>query len=215
MSQDNINSEEKDIIISDTALTDDFLVADRNSIPASEGKQTPDSDKPLWYVIHTYSGYENKVKADIEKIVEKHKMKNVITELVIPIEEVMSKTPTGKDKIIQHKKFPTYVFVKMIMNDDAWFVIRNTRGVTSFVGPGSKPVPLTEDEVAAMGIETYEQMCRFAVGDVVVVKNGPFENAVGSIIKINAKKHEATILVDFGNQQTELTLNFEQIKQME
>lgn len=172
------------------------------------------NEKARWYVIHTYSGYENKVKANIEKIVENRNMYDVIQEVVIPVEEDIELTKTGKEKKIQRKVFPTYVFVKMIMNDDTWYVVRNTRGVTSFVGPGSKPVPLTDDEVVSMGVESYEDNCGIAVGDSVTITAGPFLNNSGIVKEVNVGKKTIVVTVDFFGRETPVELNFNQVQQM-
>lgn len=171
-----------------------------------------DTSKPRWYVIHTYSGYENKVKANIEKIVNNRNMQDLIQELVIPVEETVELTKTGKEKKTVSKIYPTYVFVKMVMNDDTWYVIRNTTGVTSFVGPGSKPVPLTLEEEISLGITKREIKCDFAVGDNVQVTSGTFEGEIGRVEKINIDKRMVTVWVDFFGRETQMELEFGQIK---
>lgn len=186
--------------------------ADTDNVSADIPKE--DVGKARWYVIHTYSGYENKVKANIEKIVNNRNMHNLIQELVIPVEEIVEKTKTGKEKKIQNKIYPTYVFVKMIMNDDTWYVIRNTTGVTSFVGPGSKPVPLTPEEEFSLGITAYDNSCEYAIGETVVIVAGPFANQTGIVQKINLDKRMVTVLVDFFGRETPMDLEFNQVQQM-
>lgn len=153
------------------------------------------NDKLRWYVIHTYSGYENKVKANIEKIVENRNMYDVISEVVIPVEDVVEQSKNGQKKVVQRKIFPTYVFVKMVMNDDTWYVVRNTRGVTSFVGPGSKPVALSDTEVESMGIETFRITCDVNVGDNILITDGPFENSNGIVKEVYPNKHTVVVAV--------------------
>ena len=171
-------------------------------------------EKPRWYVIHTYSGYENNVKASIEKIIENRDMYDVITEVVVPVQTAYETTKSGKQKEIQRKIFPGYVFLKMIMNDDTWYVVRNTRGVTSFVGPGSKPVPLTDDEVISMGIESFLDTCDIELGDVVLIKEGPFAKSSGVVKEINSNKKTVIVNVNFFGRETPVELDFHQIQQM-
>lgn len=179
----------------------------------SSNKQIP-TEKPKWYVIHTYSGYENNVKASIEKIIENRDMYNLITEVVVPVQKTYETTKTGKQKEIQRKIFPGYVFLKMIMNDDTWYVVRNTRGVTSFVGPGSKPVHLTDDEVISMGIESFLDTCDIEIGDLVLIKEGPFAKSSGVVKEVNANKKTVIVNVNFFGRETPVELDFHQIQQM-
>lgn len=179
-----------------------------------DAAESSNDGKARWYVIHTYSGYENKVKANIEKIVENRNMYDVIQEVVIPVEEGEEETKTGKKKIVRRKIFPTYVFVKMIMNDDTWYVVRNTRGVTSFVGPGSKPVPLTDDEVVSMGVESHEANFGIFVGDSVLITSGPFLNNSGIVKEVNANKKTIVVAVDFFGRETPVELDFNQVQLM-
>lgn len=172
-------------------------------------------EEPSWYVVHTYSGYENKVKANIEKIVENRSMYDVISEVRIPIEKTIEVTKSGQKKEVERKLFPGYVFIKMVMNDDTWYVVRNTRGVTSFVGPGSKPVALTEDEIATMGIENVLDTCKLALGDVVIIKDGPFAKSEGVIKEINANKQTIVVNVNFFGRETPVELEFNQVQQIE
>lgn len=189
------------------------LIQEEYSIPKENLK---------WYVIHTYSGYENKVKANIEKIIENRNMYDVISEVVVPTDESFELTKAGEKKSVSKKIFPGYVFLKMIMNDDTWYVVRNTRGVTSFVGPGSKPVPLTEDEVLAMGIENFlnnrlddEITTDIKEGDIVLIKSGSFTNSSGIVKKVNAKKKTLIVSVNFfGGRETPVELDFNQVQQM-
>ena len=141
-------------------------------------------EEAKWYVVHTFSGYENKVKVDIEKTVENRNLQDQILEVAIPLQEVME-NKDGQKKSSMRKIFPAYVLVHMIMNDDTWYVIRNTRGVTGFVGPGSKPVPLTDEEIAPLRIQKEDIVVDFEEGDTVTVTGGAWEGTVGMIQTIN------------------------------
>ena len=132
-------------------------------------------------MVHTYSGYENKVKANIEKTIENRNLQDQILEVSVPLEEVLEKTKSGAMKQVQRKIFPGYVLIHMIMNDDTWYVVRNTRGVTGFVGPGSKPVPLTDEEMKNLGINAKKIAIDHKVGDTIVAVSGVWENTVGAI----------------------------------
>ena len=145
-----------------------------------------------WYVAHTYSGYENKVKADIENTIVNRNLQDQILEVYVPMQEVERE---GKDskKLVQQKMFPAYVLIKMFMNDDTWYVVRNTRGVTGFVGPGSKPVPLTDEEVASMGLMSSVAEAPFSIGDSVIVTSGIWEDTVGIVRQIDLKNKTVTI----------------------
>ena len=135
------------------------------------------SESAKWYVVHTYSGYENKVAATIQKTVENRHLEDLIFDIRVPMENVTEIRDNGEKKEVERKLFPGYVLIKMIMNDDSWYVVRNTRGVTSFVGPGSKPVALTEQEVASLGMEKLEVKLSYQVGDSVKVLDGPLESS--------------------------------------
>ena len=141
-----------------------------------------------WYVVHTYSGYENKVKANIDKTIENRHLEDQILEVRVPMEDVVE-LKNGEKKQVQRKMFPGYVLIHMVMNDDTWYVVRNTRGVTGFVGPGSKAVPLTEQEIDALGIATVRDVeIDFGVGDSVVVTGGVWKDTVGVVQSINEAK---------------------------
>ena len=133
------------------------------------------AEEAKWYVVHTYSGYENKVKADIEKTIENRNLQDQILEVLIPLQTVVEEK-NGEKKQVQKKMFPAYVLINMIMNDQTWYVVRNTRGVTGFVGPGSKPVPLTEEEMLPLGIKAENIQVDFAEGDMVVVTGGAWKD---------------------------------------
>ena len=137
-----------------------------------------------WYVAHTYSGYEYKVKADIENTIVNRNLQDQILEVYVPMQEV-EREGKDKKKLVQQKMFPAYVLIKMFMNDDTWYVVRNTRGVTGFVGPGSKPVPLTDEEVASMGLMSSVAEAPFSIGDSVIVTSGVWEDTVGIVRQID------------------------------
>ncbi len=166
-----------------------------------------------WYVVHTYSGYENKVKVDIEKTIENRKLHDQILEVAVPMEDVVE-IKNGVKKQVQKKMFPGYVLLNMIMNDDTWYVVRNTRGVTGFVGPGSKPVPLTAEEMIPLGIKNNDVHIDFEVGETVVVISGAWEGTVGNIKTISQSRQSITINVDLFGRETPVELNFTEVKKM-
>jgi len=171
------------------------------------------SENVKWYVVHTYSGYENKVKANLEKIVENRGMQDFILDIVVPMEEQIE-IKDGKKKATLRKVFPGYVLVKMIMTDESWYVVRNTRGVTGFVGPGSKPVPLTDDEVKTMGVEEFAPVLDYMVGDNVRVVSGPLENFIGIVEEINLEKKKVKVSVSMFGRETPVELELVQIQKI-
>ena len=166
-----------------------------------------------WYVVHTYSGYENKVKANIEKTIENRHLEDQILEVRVPMQEVVE-VKNGAKKQVLKKLFPGYVLLNMIMNDDTWYVVRNTRGVTGFVGPGSKPVPLTEEEMAPLGIKPAELEIDFEEGDTVTITAGVWKDTVGVIQSINPSKQIVTINVELFGRETPVEIGFTEIKKM-
>lgn len=166
-----------------------------------------------WYVVHTYSGYENKVKANIEKSIQNLHLEDQILSVEVPLEDVVE-VRNGQKKTVQKKLFPGYVLLHMDMNDETWYVVRNTRGVTGFVGPESKPVPLTEAEMANLGIRPEQVEIDYEVGDMVKVISGVWENTVGQIKAINMSKSMVTIGVDMFGRETAVELSFYEIKKM-
>lgn len=166
-----------------------------------------------WYVVHTYSGYENKVKANIEKTIENRHLEDQILEVRVPMEEVVE-VKNGTKKQVLRKLFPGYVLINMIMNDDTWYVVRNTRGVTGFVGPGSKPVPLTEEEMRPLGIKEEIVQVDFAEGDMVVVTGGAWKDTTGVVTSINMQKQVVTINVEMFGRETPVVISFAEIKKM-
>lgn len=167
-----------------------------------------------WYVVHTYSGYENKVKANIEKTIENRHLEDQILEVRVPLQDVVE-MKNGTSRQVQKKMFPGYVLLNMVMNDDTWYVVRNTRGVTGFVGPGSKPVPLTEEEMMPLGIQKPDIEVDFAEGDMVVVTCGAWKDTAGVITGINMQKQTVTINVELFGRETPVEISFTEIKKAE
>ncbi len=165
---------------------------------------------PRWYVAHTYSGYENKVKANLEKIIENRNLGHLIFDIRIPVETVMETTSAGVEKETEAKLLPSYVFVKMIMNDESWHVVRNIRGVTGFVGPGSKPVPLTDDELSIMQGETTK--ATFKAGEEIKIVRGTFEGYSGKIYDISEDGSSVTVLVNTGKRDMPVKVEIGDIK---
>ena len=166
-----------------------------------------------WYVVHTYSGYENKVKANIEKTIENRHLEEEILEVRVPMEDVVE-VKNGTKKTVQKKMFPGYVLINMVMNDDTWYVVRNTRGVTGFVGPGSKPVPLTEAEMKPLGIKTENISVDFAEGDTIAVVAGVWKDTVGVVQRMDFGKQTATINVELFGRETPVEISFAEVRQM-
>ena len=167
-----------------------------------------------WYVVHTYSGYENKVKANIEKTIENRGLHEEILEVRVPMEEVVE-VKNGTKKVSQKKLFPGYVMINMVMNDDTWYVVRNTRGVTGFVGPGSKPVPLTEAEMKPLGIKKDVVSVDFAEGDMIVVLAGAWKDTVGAVQKMDYQRGTATINVELFGRETPVEISFEEVRKVD
>jgi transcriptional antiterminator NusG len=166
-----------------------------------------------WYVVHTYSGYENKVKANIDKTIENRHLEDQILEVRVPMQDVVE-VKNGARKQVQKKMFPGYVLINMIMNDDTWYVVRNTRGVTGFVGPGSKPVPLTEAEMRPLGIHVENIEVDFAEGDMVKVIGGVWKDTVGVIQTMNHNKQSVTINVELFGRETPVEISFAEVQKM-
>ena len=167
-----------------------------------------------WYVVHTYSGYENKVKANIEKTIENNKhLAEQILEVRVPLQDVVE-MKNGARKTVQKKMFPGYVLLNMEMNDDTWYVVRNTRGVTGFVGPGSKPVPLTEAEMKPLGIKTENVSIDFGEGDSIAVVAGIWKDTVGIVQKLDYNKQTATINVELFGRETPVEISFAEVRKL-
>jgi transcriptional antiterminator NusG len=166
-----------------------------------------------WYVVHTYSGYENKVKANIEKIVENRNMHELFDKIVVPIQETIEMKNNVK-KSVQRKIYPGYVLLKMVMTDETWYVVRNTRGVTSFVGPASKPVPLTDEEIISMGIEIPDFELDLDIGELVRIITGPFEGSVGNVKDINHQKKTVSITLSVFGRETQVEVDYHVLQRM-
>lgn len=166
-----------------------------------------------WYVVHTYSGYEKKVKANLDKTIENRHLEEEILEVRVPMQDVIE-MKGGQRKTVQKKMFPGYVLVNMIMNDDTWYVVRNTRGVTGFVGPGSKPVPLSEAEMKPLGIRTENITIDFAIGDPIAVVAGIWRDTIGVVQRIDMGKQTATINVDLFGRETPVEISFAEVRKM-
>lgn len=169
------------------------------------------SNEAKWYVVHTYSGYENKVAATIQKTVENRKLHDLIFDVNIPV-EIVEEIKDGDRKQVERKVFPSYVLVKMVMTDESWHVVRNTRGVTGFVGPGSKPVPLTEEEVLALGVEKHEIVVDYAVGDNVKIIDGALEDFIGVVDAIELEKNKIRVIVSMFGRETPVELEPDQVE---
>jgi len=164
-----------------------------------------------WYVVHTYSGYENKVKANIEKTIENRHLEDQILEVRVPLQDVVE-IKNGRKQTVQKKMFPGYVLLNMVMNDDTWYVVRNTRGVTGFVGPGSKPVPLTENEMFNLGVQSANVEVDFEVGDTVRVISGVWKDTVEVVRSINQNKQVVTINVEMFGRETPVEVSFAEVR---
>ena len=167
-----------------------------------------------WYVVHTYSGYENKVKANIEKTIENRGLHEEILEVRVPMEEVVE-VKNGVKKTSLKKMFPGYVMINMVMNDDTWYVVRTTRGVTGFVGPGSKPVPLTEAEMKPLGIQKDVVSADFKEGDMIMIIKGAWKDTVGAVQKMDYTKGTATINVELFGRETPVEISFEEVRRVD
>ena len=165
---------------------------------------------PKWYVVHTYSGYENKVKTDLEKTVKNRELEDYFFEIVVPMEEQIE-IKNGKKKTNLKKVFPGYVLVKMIVTEATWYIVRNTRGVTGFVGSGTDPIPLTEEEIRQMGFELPSVTIDYSLGDSVSITGGSFDGFVGTVQEINKEKHKVKVLVSMFGRETPVEVDFSQI----
>ncbi len=169
-----------------------------------------DNSEAKWYVIHTYSGYENKVMSDLEKMVENRGMQDLILDIKVPTETV-TEIKENKEKQYERKIFPGYVLIKMIVTDDSWYVVRNTHGVTGFVGPASKPVPLTDSEVAALGVEKRTVEVSYKIGDEVKIINGPLEGFTGIVTEIDTARNFVKATISMFGRETSVELELNQL----
>ena len=171
------------------------------------------ADNARWYVVHTYSGYENAVKTTIEKFVVGRHLEDMIVEIQIPMEKVTEITESGTYKEVERKVFPGYVLIKMVMTDDTWHLVRNVRGVTGFVGEASnKPIPLTEEEVLALGMEKHEIVVMYKEGDRVRISDGPLESFTGVVEEIDPEKNKVTVVVSMFGRETPVELELDQVE---
>lgn len=170
------------------------------------------SESAKWYVVHTYSGYENAVKTSIEKFVTGRGMEDMILRIEVPMETVTEVTDSGATKEVERKVFPGYVLIKMVMTDDTWHLVRNVRGVTGFVGSANKAIPLTEEEVLAMGMEKHEIVVRYNVGDHVKIVDGPLASFTGVVEKIEPEKNRVSVMVSMFGRETPVELELDQVE---
>ncbi len=168
-------------------------------------------DTPKWYVVHTYSGYENKVAQNIEKVVENRKLQDLVHEVKIPTETVVE-IKEDKTREVERKLFPSYVFVKMILTDDTWYVVRNIRGVTGFVGTATKPVPLTEKEIASLGVETKSVEVNYNVGDRIDIISGQLDGFSGTVESVDVDNNKVSVTISMFGRETLVELELDQVK---
>lgn len=166
-----------------------------------------------WYVVHTYSGYENKVKTDLEKTIKNRELEDYFFDIIVPMEEQIE-IKEGKRKTNLRKVFPSYVLVKMIVTEKTWYIVRNTRGVTGFVGSGTDPIPLTEEEIRKMGFEVKEVNVDYSVNDSVKILDGALRDFVGTVTEINKEKHKVKVLVSMFGRETPVELEFSQVEKI-
>ena len=171
------------------------------------------ADNARWYVAHTYSGYENAVKTTIEKFVANRHLEDMILDIQIPMEKVTEINDAGVAKEVERKVFPGYVLIKMVMTDDTWHLVRNVRGVTGFVGEASnKPIPLTEEEVLALGMEKHEVVVLYKAGDRVRISDGPLESFTGTVEEIDPEKNKVSVVVSMFGRETPVELELDQVE---
>lgn len=172
-------------------------------------------EQARWYVIHTYSGYEAMVKDSLEKLIENNNLQENIFEIQIPTEETLEEKSNGKRKIVERKKFPCYVFLKMIYSNNIWYLVTNTRGVTGFVGPQGRPLPLTEEEVLRMGLVKKVTEINFAVGDIIQIMSGPLESFSGKVVSLNETTQKVMVNVSMFGRNTDVEVDFAQVKKVD
>ena len=170
------------------------------------------SESAKWYVIHTYSGYENAVKTSIEKLVAGRNLEDMVLRMEIPMESVTEVTDSGATKEVERKVFPGYVLIKMVMTDETWHLVRNVRGVTGFVGSANKAIPLTEEEVLAMGMEKHEIVVKYQVGDHVKIVDGPLASFTGVVEEIEPEKNRVSVMVSMFGRETPVDLELDQVE---
>lgn len=170
-------------------------------------------NEPKWYVVHTYSGYENKVKTDLEKTIKNRELEDFFSDIVVPMEEQIE-IKDGKRKTNLKKVFPGYVLIKMIVTEESWYIVRNTRGVTGFVGSGTDPIPLTDEEIRSMGFETANVNVDYDVDESVRILNGPLSGFIGTVQEINKNKGKVKVLVSMFGRETPVELEFSQVEKL-
>lgn len=168
-------------------------------------------DEAKWYVVHTYSGYENKVASNLEKTVENHNLQDLIQEVCVPT-EIVTEVKDNKRKEIERKIFPGYVLVKMVLTDESWYVVRNIRGCTGFVGPSSKPIPLTDEEIARLGVEKKTVEVSYDVGDSVTITDGPLDGFTGTVEEVDVEKGYVRVMVSMFGRETPVELELDQVE---
>jgi len=201
--KDNINNLEeqnKDVPEEKSSRLDEFTFIKQEK-----------TDTPKWYVVYTYSGYEDKVMTNLKKTVVNNGLEDLIYDVQVPKEETIE-VRNGNRKRVQKKLYPGYVMVKMLLTDQTWYIVRNTRGVTGFVGPGSKPIPLTDVEIRTMGIEDVRISLNVSVGQEVIIVSGPFENFTGKVTEVNAEQQKVKVTIPMFGRDTQVELDFVQVK---
>ena len=169
--------------------------------------------EPRWYVVYTYSGYENKVKTDLEKMIKNRELQDYFFDIIVPMEEQIE-IKDGKTKTNLKKVFPGYVLVKMIVTEQTWYIVRNTRGVTGFVGSGTDPIPLTDSEIRKMGFDIQSFNINYEVNDQIRVITGPFENFTGTVISINKEKHKVKVMISMFGRETPVDVDFTEVEKI-
>ncbi len=207
--------------VSETVETPEAAEASKETVseepkrPVSSNVKQNGDNEPHWYVVHTYSGYENKVKADIEKTIENRRLEDQMFEVMVPLQDVLETKKDGSKKVVSKKIFPGYVLVHMIKNDVTWYVVRNTRGVTGFVGPGSEPVPLTNEEMRKLGVRIDDYVIDVEIGDTIKVIRGAWEGTIAIIKTINRAKETATIEIDIFGRSTDVEIGLGDIQKLD
>ena len=169
--------------------------------------------EPRWYVVHTYSGYENKVKTDLEKMIKNRELQDYFFDIIVPMEEQIE-IKDGKTKTNLKKVFPGYVLVKMIVTEQTWYIVRNTRGVTGFVGSGTDPIPLTDSEIRKMGFDIQSFNINYEINDQIRVITGPFENFTGTVISMNKEKHKVKVMISMFGRETPVDVDFTEVEKI-
>ena len=208
--ENNVNLDKEELEEVETEEVQIEESGSRIAYDENQGYLSDENSSAKWYVVHTYSGHENKVKVNIEKLVENRGMQDLVLEVVVPTEDSVE-LKNGQRKVKTKKIFPGYVLIKMIVTNESWYLVRNTQGVTGFVGHGSDPIPLTNDEVRRMGIEKVHVEIDVNVGDSVKVINGPFESFMGVIEEINMEKETLKVRISMFGRETPVELEFGQV----